>query len=140
MKDATVLLVEFDGAERDRLGACLSEAGFDVLSCPGPTEPDYTCIGVREKRCPLAQAADVVVVDLLLGSDTMMRGSPGWEMCLFYYDQGLPIVALTGVSDPIVPTADERVRRLSRHPMRAELVATVREMVAQQVHGNHPAG
>lgn len=39
----TVLVVEADPAERERFGSWLEGSGFDVLACPGPTEPDYTC-------------------------------------------------------------------------------------------------
>ena len=39
------LVVEADRAERERFGTWLERSGFEVLMCPGPTEPDYTCVG-----------------------------------------------------------------------------------------------
>jgi hypothetical protein len=38
----TVLLVEADEGERERLGEALEDAGYEVVGCPGPTVPDYT--------------------------------------------------------------------------------------------------
>jgi pimeloyl-ACP methyl ester carboxylesterase len=45
----TVLLVEADADERGLFGTWLEEEGFGLLTCPGPTEPDYTCIGARRR-------------------------------------------------------------------------------------------
>src|SRR5439155_17121019 len=56
----TVLLVNLDATERDGLGEALEDAGFQVLDCPGPSFPDYTCIGAREGYCPLVEHADSV--------------------------------------------------------------------------------
>jgi CheY-like chemotaxis protein len=36
----TVLIVEADADERDRLGAALERGGYDVVLCSGPTKPD----------------------------------------------------------------------------------------------------
>jgi hypothetical protein len=44
-KRGPVLLVERDSEERDLIGGWLENAGYDVLACPGPSAPDYTCIG-----------------------------------------------------------------------------------------------
>ena len=56
-----VLLVESDPVERERLAAALEGDGFEVVLCPGPTAPDYTCVGGRVGRCPLATDGCVVV-------------------------------------------------------------------------------
>jgi hypothetical protein len=37
----TVLVVEADADERDRLGTVLERSGYDVVMCPGPVGPDY---------------------------------------------------------------------------------------------------
>jgi hypothetical protein len=67
-----VLLVEADAEERIRFGTWLEEAGFDLLTCPGPVEPDYTCIGGRTGACPLAAEASIVVLDMSLDSEVVM--------------------------------------------------------------------
>jgi hypothetical protein len=61
-----VLVVEAEPAERELFSSWLEESGFTVLACPGPTEPDFTCVGDRKGTCPLADAADVVVLDMSL--------------------------------------------------------------------------
>ena len=58
--------VESDPVERERLAATLEGNGFEVVLCPGPTAPDYTCIGARVGRCPLATNGCVVVPSLQL--------------------------------------------------------------------------
>src|SRR6266511_2742711 len=57
---SVVLVVDRDPDTRDRIGAWLEDAGLDVLVCPGPTAPEFTCVGSGEGRCPLARAADLV--------------------------------------------------------------------------------
>src|SRR5512141_3123813 len=71
----TVLVVEADAAERERYGSWLEGSGFDVLMCPGPTEPDYTCVGARDGVCPLAEEASVVVLDMSTESEAVMMGT-----------------------------------------------------------------
>jgi hypothetical protein len=48
-----VLLVEQDPEERDLIGGWLENDGYDVLACPGPSAPDYACIGEEARHCPL---------------------------------------------------------------------------------------
>ena len=70
-----VLIVDRDADTRDRVGTWLEDAGLDVVACPGPTAPEFTCIGSRDGQCPLAQEADVIVLDLWLDSDAAMVGT-----------------------------------------------------------------
>jgi hypothetical protein len=77
-RESAVLVVEADPTERERLGFILEHAGLALL-CPGATEPDYTCVGAREGRCPLVGAVDIVVLDMSLDmsldSEAMMMGT-----------------------------------------------------------------
>ena len=84
-KSTKVLLVEAETAERERLGDLLERAGFDVVECPGPSGPDYTCVGGREGRCALVEPADIVVLDLWLESDTMLCGTQSGELIGLYW-------------------------------------------------------
>lgn len=70
----TVLVVEADADERERLGMVLEHGGYDVVLCSGPTGPRYVCIGEREGRCQLIGGSDIVVLDLWLESDALMMG------------------------------------------------------------------
>jgi hypothetical protein len=70
-----VLIVDRDVDTRDRLEGWLEDVGFGVVVCAGPSAPEFTCVGSREGRCPLAQDADLVVLDLWLESDAAMMGT-----------------------------------------------------------------
>jgi DNA-binding response OmpR family regulator len=131
-----VLVVEHDAELRDRMGEWLEEAGFDVLACPGPTRPDYTCVAGREKPCPLAHAADVVVLDLWLASDSVLSGTSSTELLTYYLSSEKPVVALSArhdhtrlvnlfLADPLV--------LLEWPPERHELCETVGAVIGPRV-------
>jgi len=124
----SVLLVEHDSQERHRIGELLEREGFEVLACPGPSYPDYVCVGGRGLPCPLAKEADVVVLDMWLSSDVIMRGTPAWELLIYYMERGNHIVALTDTQDSVHPLSDERVIAVRRPPDDAELVGAIHEM------------
>jgi hypothetical protein len=120
-----VLVVEADPAERERYAAALEAGGFDVVTCPGPTEPDYTCVGAREGTCPLVGDAAVVVLDLSLDSEALMTGTPAEELLGLYLTSGRPVVALgsrAGVD------LDGQLVRLRRHIDPDEVVGAVRSL------------
>jgi hypothetical protein len=133
---ARVLVVEADPAERGRFGAWLEGAGFPVLACPGPTEPDYTCIGSRGRACPLASDASVVVLDMSLDSEAMMLGTPAEELLGMYVSSGHRVVVLGSRRGEEVPGL---LVRLSRDPGREELVAAVRSLALAPQSGLGPA-
>ena len=90
----TVLLVESDPDERDLVPSWLGEAGYDVTVCPGPTEPDYTCVGARTGACPLATEASVVILDMSLENEALMTGTAAEELLALYLFGGHRVVAL----------------------------------------------
>jgi CheY-like chemotaxis protein len=120
-----VLLVEADADERDRLGSWLEEEGFDVITCTGPTEPDYTCVGARAGACPLVEGASVVVLDMSTRSEGVMQGTAAEELLGLYLFAGARVVALA--SHP-----GEEIRgsliRMHRHPEREDLLRAVRSL------------
>jgi hypothetical protein len=118
---ATVLLVAPGPSDRERLGRWLEEAGYHVLLCPGPPE-GHDCVGLRCRRCSLAWAADVVVLDMGPGDDLRGPVLPGWRLLELYSEWELPLVAVVpwGIlitEDPIVP--------VERPPSREELLGAV---------------
>lgn len=124
----TVLLVDSDAGERDRLGEALEDAGFRVLGCSGPSLPDYTCIGTREGYCPLVERADAVVLDLWTSGDELGVGSSAEELLELYVSAGRPVVALGPGGWLADPTAEERVVRLDDHPDAQTVVCAVRRL------------
>ena len=120
----TVLLVESDEPERRRLGKALEEAGYEVIACPGPTGPDYTCIGGREGYCPLLERADVVVLDPWLAGDEIGVGTTSDQLLALYAGSGRSVVAIDAVR--LDPIAQGNIIRLERHPEAVSVVAAVR--------------
>ncbi|HEV2685401.1 MAG TPA: hypothetical protein VGW79_02055 [Actinomycetota bacterium] len=131
MTSRTILLVEYDVAERQRIGDLLERGGFTVMSCPGPGEPDYVCVGGRGLRCPLAEEADVIVLDMRLASDVMMRGTPAWELLIYYMEHGRRIVAVSNSEDSVHPLSDDRVIAIRRPAVERSLIRAVRELLAR---------
>ncbi len=128
----SVLVVEADSSERARFGAWLERAGYQVLYCPGPTEPDYTCIGSRGQPCPLAAEARLVVLDMSLESEAVVMGTAAEELLGLYLVSGHQIVALGSHPGAEVPG---QLRRLRRHPGPDELVAAVRDLLGSAEAG-----
>jgi hypothetical protein len=131
-EEGTVLLVESDTNERERIGEALEDAGYQVIGCPGPTAPDYRCIGGREGYCPLLERADVVVLDSWLAGDELGIGTPSDELLDLYAGGGRPVVVL-GSGGWRQPFAGGRVIYLDEHPKTGEIVAAVR--TAPEVEG-----
>lgn len=124
-REGTVLVVEADPVERERYGSLLDSAGFDVLSCPGPTGPDYTCLGSRDGVCPLLDDVDVVMLDMSLDSEAVMSGTPAEELLGLYLTAGRPVVVLGSRSGEDVP---HQIVRLRRHPESSALLDAVRRL------------
>lgn len=135
MDTVRVLLVEADPSLRRDYGTWLEEAGYEVLTCPGPSAPDYTCVGGREGRCPLVGASDVVVLDLDLDSEIEQEGTSAVDLLSLYTSAGRPVVAVG--SDPrIVGVFPERLATgLLAPTTRPELVQAVRTSFARALAG-----
>lgn len=106
---AVVLVVHQDREAREQIVEGLEAQGYQVLGCPGPGPPDYTCVGGRGLRCPLAALADAVVLDLFLAGDVMVEGTTARELLSYYRGLGKPVVALTGGTDATLHWGDELV-------------------------------
>ena len=110
MRKPCVLVVEGHEEDQRLVAAWLEDAGYeDVMFCPGPGTPTYTCVGSGGKPCPLSRAADIVVIDLRLRSDEMLAGTPAWQLLLSYYEQGKNIVAISSDEASMRPTSDEQL-------------------------------
>jgi CheY-like chemotaxis protein len=123
-----VLVVEHDPELRDGIGAWLEAEGHEVMACPGPSAPDYGCVGERRGSCPLATAADAVVLDLWLAGDRELVGTGAMELLARYLTLGRPVVALAArAEDDAVSRlfADDPVAVVEWPPERHELCETV---------------
>lgn len=135
MSNPVVLLVEPSDVIRRAIGSWLEREAYDVMSCPGPGEPDYVCIATTGRLCPLAHGADVVVLDLHQRSDAVEAGTPGWQLLLYYFEQGKNIVALTGDEDAVHPMPDDRVAVVTRPADRESLLAALRRVTPSDKGG-----
>lgn len=133
-----VLIVDRDPGTRDRLGAWLEDVGFDVICCPGPTAPEFACIGSREGRCPLAQDADLVVLDLWLESDAAMLGTRATTLLRYYDTWGKPVVVMTDRHDAVMDRVEDlSLPTVDRPPDRRNLIETIR-VIANRATSSRP--
>ena len=126
---ATVLVVQRSDEARGRVGSWLEDTGFEVLACPGPTEPSYRCLAGRGMPCPLAHGADAVVLDLWLDSDMMMEGTSCADLLGYYLRAGLPVLALTHGSEPDHLLCEANLATVAGPLDRREVVETIRALV-----------
>jgi len=119
----TVLVVEADAEERDRYGNWLEDAGFEVLACPGPRGPTYTCVGGKTGTCALAKGADLVILDTSLPGDDLWEGTPATELITLYSSLGKPVVAVATLRSDIIPPGSW----IRWPPLREELICAVEE-------------
>ena len=124
-----VLVVESEEWVRDLLVPWLQDAGFQVVVCPGPQGPDFSCPGATKEGCPLAEGAELIVLDLELESDLLMCGVAGWELLHYYRSLDKPVVVLTGFEDAIRPLPGDRIAVLPRPPDRDGLVEAIRVLL-----------
>jgi len=125
----TVLVVERDPKDRERLGAWLEGAGYDVLACPGPSAPEYTCLGSLRGVCPLASGADAIVLDCWLAGDSALAGVSGLELLDFYLGTGKPVLALRHGAEATLAFLAEDLAVVDWPADRHELVETVRALI-----------
>lgn len=91
----SVLVVASDSRLRERIASLAWGSDYGVLMCCGPQRPAFLCLGSRGGVCPHAEAADVVVLDLLLESDVTMKGTPSWQLLDYYRGKGKPVIAIS---------------------------------------------
>jgi hypothetical protein len=97
----------------------------DVVACPGPTAPEYTCIGGREGYCPLVERADVVVLDPWLAGDEYGVGTSADDLVEVYASGGRTVILLGSVGW-LEPFIGGHVVGLGERPDAGDVVAAVR--------------
>ncbi len=120
-----VLVVEQDRLLRDRFTAWLERADYEVMACPGPSRPEFRCIGFDRAGCPLAHGADVVVLDVWTAADAAFKGRGGFHLLRYYGGLGIPIVALRQSNTSLDDIVDGVVAEIEWPPDARELCETV---------------
>jgi hypothetical protein len=128
--EAPILLVEHDEKRRVLIAGWLEDAGYDVLTCPGPSAPDYSCIGSREGRCALVDPASLVVLDLSFSPDAIVRAPVGADLLGFYLLTGKPIIALGRGDDLLADPPENQLVALERTPDPGDFLAAVRSVMS----------
>lgn len=124
-EEPSVLIVEADPIERERFGCWFEEAGRQVILCPGPSAPDYTCVGSREGICPLVEDAELVVLDMATESESVMAGVASEELLALYLAAGRRVIALGSHPGGDIPGV---LVKLPRHPQREELLLAAKSL------------
>jgi hypothetical protein len=132
------LVVAYDSKLREIVGDWLEVEGFQVTQCPGPGGPDYQCVGTEQGRCPLAEEATVVVLDLWLETDADHTGAPSTDLLAYYRSAGRPIVALDHGRVGIKVLHDQNVALLEWPPDRGQLIAAVGLLMSSAPHRRPP--
>ena len=137
----TILVVAEESALSEAMSAWLRDARLSVIHCPGPQPPSYVCAGGRAEPCLLTGSADLVVLDLWLASDTVLRGTPAMQLLTYYLDLGKPVVALQRLGGPPGRFAAEGVELVPWPPTRRTLLdAVYRGLPGAQAHALSPSG
>ncbi len=126
---APILLVEHDEQRRALFGGWLQDAGYEVLACPGPSAPGYSCIGSRAGHCPLVNPASLVVLDLSFSPDATVQAPIGVDLLGFYLLTGKPIIALGRGDDLLADPPENQLIALERTPDHGAFLATVRSVI-----------
>jgi CheY-like chemotaxis protein len=126
----SVLLVEHDPDLRYRIGAWLESADIDVYQCPGPLAPTYTCLASTGQACPLVSAADLVLLDLWLASESAQTGTSASELLAFYVATGKPVVIVDHGHDELRSFRDEVAAVLEYPPDPRDLIETVKVLLS----------
>lgn len=124
----SVLVVESDPEERDRIAARMERSGYQVSACPGPSGPDYTCVGSRQGTCALTRVGAVIVLDMSLESEAVMTGTSAEDLLALYLFGGHRVVVLGSYPGGEVPG---QLIRLPRHPDLDVLAAAVHSLQRQ---------
>jgi CheY-like chemotaxis protein len=125
-----ILIVEQDRPARDRIGSWFERAGYEVLSCPGPSAPTYICVGAERSSCPLVEGADLVILDLWLRSDAQLLGVSSRKLLEMYLATGKPILAFGHTGELGLRYLEDRLVFMDWPPDRRDLIETADLLLA----------
>ena len=126
----SVLVVSSDAGLREQVAAWVDAAGYEVITCPGPHPPGYSCIGLRGERCPLDAVADLTVLDLHPAGAALGDETGRAALVEMYQADGRPVLVLADElsSEPHAETSGAAI--LERTADRGALMASVRELLS----------
>lgn len=128
LREKPRVLVEVQGGHW-RAEEAVKEAGFEVLSCPGPLGGWERCPALRGEKCPLAEAADLVV--------DAVSGDQGAEL-LEAHRSVHPTVPVCVVTQDGPDGGDPSVGRIPRTSDEPVVVGIIQRVA--RAHGLLPRG
>lgn len=126
----TALLVSPDPTDRERFGEWLESAGIDAINCPGPSAPEFRCLGTSNCSCPLVGLADVAVLDVRRLPGLATPGRLGWRLLRYYLEHGKPVVMIADRSRK-PRFRPEQVFLLRPNPGRESLLLAIRAVLRE---------
>lgn len=126
-----VLLVEPDETDRQLYGAWLGDAGMTLINCPGPRLPGFVCLGTCNRPCPLADVADVAVLDTRRLPGISKKGQPAWRLLRYYLARGKPVVVIADHYRKDRSFRPEQVAILRTNPGPESLLLMVKMMLKE---------
>lgn len=129
----TIVVVQRDPSVRDRYAGWLRAAGYEVVTCAGPTAPDYFCPVLKHCGCMESENTDAMVYDPCLVSQ---EAHPASERIIYrlrewYPDKPIVIVDCGALSPSLARIAAEDPGVvLLRDPSQAGLVEHLQMVLA----------
>lgn len=130
----TALLVSDDSGLMGEVGGWLEASGAEVLTCPGPQSNGATCIGLTDRGCPLARAADVAIIDMHPNGGDLVASSDQASLAAYYRGQGCAVIGLLDVGSWLLQPDLAGTAILNRFVGRSELLEAVSEITSHSTN------
>ena len=125
----TVLVVSSDRGLSTAVAGWLENAGYQVMTCPGPRGSQARCYGLQGGRCALDAGADLTVLDLHpVGPDLVDRTTRAALVDL-YRSGNRPVLVLADELGCVPQDAASGAAVSARTTNRGSLLATVAELL-----------
>jgi hypothetical protein len=118
-----ILLVESVAADRRRVGQWLEDAGYNLMDCPGPQRADFSCLGVRGRRCALVEIADLAILDSRVLHRASSDDRAATRLVHYYLTSGKPVLVLTDPSTSPLTFENDRIAIADRSSKKAVVTA-----------------
>ena len=128
----TIVVVQRDPSVRERYAGWLRAAGYDVVTCAGPTAPDYFCPVLKHCGCMESENTDAMVYDPCLVSE---QDHPASERIIyrlreFYPEKPVVVIDCGSMTPQLSRLAEEDEGVvLLRDPSPSSLVEHLRKVL-----------
>ena len=101
----------------------MEAAGNSLMDCPGPRREDFSCLGIRGRRCALVEIADLAILDGRILQEAVPDYRDARKLVHYYLNSGKPVLVLTDGRDGPLTFENDRVASADRSNRRAVLKA-----------------